>query len=361
MKSLAETLASVRDRIAQYQGKDVNEQDTKTAFIDPVLRALGWDVGNLAEVRQEYKVMPRDNPVDYALFLSGVRQLFVEAKALRQNLEDRKWTVQTVNYGNTAGVRWTVITNGDEYRIYNACVGVPLEEKLFRSIRISDPSSSPEDTLALLSKDRIADFESIWELHNTDHHVQAVLGQVFSPRPHPVLMRLVKRLVKERIKTASSKAIRESLARVCARLGFPAETAISSPRPSAGERAQQSPGSERARKAWETRRKNGGAMAQKRSTLKEIIDAGILNPPVKLTRRFKDSDLEAELQADGSVCFRGKAYKTLSAAGGAAITAVSGRPVAGADGWKFWQFADKSGNRVPLDIARQEYLKRTTS
>ena len=216
MNSLAETLADVRNKIAQYQGREVNEQDTKTAIINPVLRALGWEVGNLEEVSQEYRKTPKDNPVDYALFLLRVPKLFVEAKALGHNLDDHKWISQIVNYGNAAGVKWTVITNGDEYRIYNACVDVPLEEKLFRCVRLSDPNSSPEDTLALLSKDRISDIESLWESHFMDHRVRAALEQVFSPEPHPVLMRLVKRLVKEGVKKVSSKEIRASLARVCA-------------------------------------------------------------------------------------------------------------------------------------------------
>jgi hypothetical protein len=55
MSTLSEALDQVRQRIALYQGKELNEQNTKTALIDPVLRVLGWEVGNLEEVSQEYK------------------------------------------------------------------------------------------------------------------------------------------------------------------------------------------------------------------------------------------------------------------------------------------------------------------
>jgi hypothetical protein len=83
MSELSLVLDKVRAKIAQYQGKEILEQNTKTALIDPVLRALGWNVGNLEEVSQEYKHTPTtSNPVDYALFIEKEPKLFVEAKAL---------------------------------------------------------------------------------------------------------------------------------------------------------------------------------------------------------------------------------------------------------------------------------------
>ena len=31
---------------------------------------LGWDIHDYAEVKREFKIKPRDNPVDYALFIN---------------------------------------------------------------------------------------------------------------------------------------------------------------------------------------------------------------------------------------------------------------------------------------------------
>ena len=50
----------MQKRITSYQGKAINEQDTKAALINPVLQALGWEIGNLEEVSQEYKRKPQD-------------------------------------------------------------------------------------------------------------------------------------------------------------------------------------------------------------------------------------------------------------------------------------------------------------
>ena len=84
--------------------------------------ALGWDVGNLEEVSQEYKRRPKDKPVDYALFLLRTPKLFVEAKALGQSMDAPKWANQIMGYAAVGGVKWVVLSNGDEYQIYNACV-----------------------------------------------------------------------------------------------------------------------------------------------------------------------------------------------------------------------------------------------
>ena len=57
-------LKTLGERIARYQRQGIGEQDTKAALIVPVLRALGWDVEDLEDVKLEYRRRPADNPVD---------------------------------------------------------------------------------------------------------------------------------------------------------------------------------------------------------------------------------------------------------------------------------------------------------
>jgi len=99
---------------------------------------LGWDTHDPDEVFREYRRKPQDNPVDHALFLHRSPRLFVEAQGLGTNLLDRKWVSQTLGYATVVGVEWCVLTNGDEYRLYNAHAPVDVEEKLFRSVTVSD-------------------------------------------------------------------------------------------------------------------------------------------------------------------------------------------------------------------------------
>ena len=64
---LMEGLDQAAARLARLGGKPLGEQDTKAALISPVLRALGWDVEDVEQVRHEYRHQSSDRPVDYAL------------------------------------------------------------------------------------------------------------------------------------------------------------------------------------------------------------------------------------------------------------------------------------------------------
>ena len=104
---------------------------TRAALINPMLKALGWDNEDLEQVQQEYRFQSSDNPVDYALMEGAKPSLFVEAKALGKDLGDQKWASQIMGYASVAGVEWVVLADGNEYRIYNTHVPVPVAEKLF--------------------------------------------------------------------------------------------------------------------------------------------------------------------------------------------------------------------------------------
>src|SRR5262245_4257431 len=118
MSQLSEAIANVRAKIQRQGSKNLNEQATKATLVQPVLRALGWDVEDLEDIQLEYRRKPSDKPVDYALMMLRTPCLFVEAKGLGENLGDPKWANQFIGYAMVAGVEWVVLTNGDEYRVY---------------------------------------------------------------------------------------------------------------------------------------------------------------------------------------------------------------------------------------------------
>jgi hypothetical protein len=70
-------------RLRQYK-----EEDTKAEFIEPLFEALGWDVRNKShddEVTREDKISR--GRVDYCFRIEGIPKLFLEAKALKADLE----------------------------------------------------------------------------------------------------------------------------------------------------------------------------------------------------------------------------------------------------------------------------------
>jgi len=68
--ALGAVLREVAERIERHRGTNIGEQNTKLALVNPVLRALGWDVEDLEDVRSEFRRVPSDKPVDYALMLA---------------------------------------------------------------------------------------------------------------------------------------------------------------------------------------------------------------------------------------------------------------------------------------------------
>src|ERR1035437_3419652 len=219
MADLEVTLATVHERIAKYQRPGIGEQDTKAALIVPVLRALGWDVEDLEEVKLEYRRRPNDNPVDYALFVTRTARLFVEAKALGANLNDPKWANQMLGYAMAAGVEWVALTDGNEYRIYNSHAPVPVEQKLFRQVRLTDPGSRPAETILLLSKAQLADhlIDELWKAHFIDRQILAVLERLFGPDPDRSLVRLIR----SQVPALMPGEIRAGLSRLRATFDFP--------------------------------------------------------------------------------------------------------------------------------------------
>lgn len=249
MADLDVTLTTVRERIAKYQRPGIGEQDTKAALIVPVLRSLGWDVEDLDEVKLEYRRRPADNPVDYALFVSRTARLFVEAKALGANLGDPRWANQMLGYAMAAGVEWVALTDGNEYRIYNSHAAVPVEQKLFRLVRINDPSTRPQETLALLSKAQMADhlIDELWKAHFIDRQILATLEALFGAEPDPSLVRMIR----NRIPALTPVDIRAGLGRLRVTFDFPRVPSV----PQAPSRPPTSPEPDRvsgARRARQT-------------------------------------------------------------------------------------------------------------
>ena len=154
MNDLRETIKRCSERLDRHRrpNQRVGEQNTKVMLVEPVLQALGWDLFNPEEVNREYRRRGTDNPVDYALLLLRTPRLFVEAKGLGENIDDPRWANQTISYAAVAGVEWVALTDGAQWRIYNAHAPVPIEDKLFRKVDVAQDPDGASELLQLLSK-----------------------------------------------------------------------------------------------------------------------------------------------------------------------------------------------------------------
>jgi RAMA domain-containing protein len=267
--------------------------------------------------------------------------MFVEAKALGQNLNDRKWASQIMGYAAVAGVRWVVLTNGDEYRIYNSHEAVPVEKKLFRIVRVSDEDEPSEETLALLSKESVAELESLSQESFVDRRVQEAIDALFEPEPDEGLVRLLRRRIPPEITTRQLRAALSRLRR------SPAEQPERAPAPPFVASARRT-------KAASGPRAFGEGTPWNAVTLGDLISARRLSPPVDLHRRYKGHDLHARIERDGRVSFDDQVYGSLSVAGSMARRSVIGADQrAQTNGWTFWKLRGADGYEREVDDLRR--------
>lgn len=100
--------------------KEYNEEATKTAFIQPLLKdVLGWDVNDRNEVSPEEKISR--GRVDYGLKVEGKTKFYIEAKPPKADLS--KHIEQAVRYGyNRKGVPFVLLTDFEELKLFDVTV-----------------------------------------------------------------------------------------------------------------------------------------------------------------------------------------------------------------------------------------------
>ncbi len=105
-----------RQLIESSPGMD--EQNTKAKLIQPFLDLLGWDFYS-TEVELEYMVQmgSRNKHVDYALFAGDSPAVFVEAKSLRDGLDNDDLGQLRSYMRQKLDVDWGILTDGRSFEV----------------------------------------------------------------------------------------------------------------------------------------------------------------------------------------------------------------------------------------------------
>ncbi len=116
----------------EYRAASYNETQTRRQFIDPLFKALGWDVENEQGVSEIYREVVHEDSLrieqtikapDYSFRLGGARKFFVEAKKPSVDLQyDRHPAFQLRRYGWSANLPISVLTDFEEFAIYDCRV-----------------------------------------------------------------------------------------------------------------------------------------------------------------------------------------------------------------------------------------------
>jgi predicted transport protein len=228
--TVAETIPKALKAVAKLKASSAaNEANTKAHVIEPILSALGWDPLDIDSVVREVKVYD-GTFLDYALKLSGTARIYVEAKGLGENLDDKKFMAQAINYANNDGVLWCVLTNGVRWSVYKTNEPVTMDRKLLLEIDLAEEADSTSEKaklLSLISREAVeaGDLDNFGDRVFTDARVRAALESLALDSPDTLVHAISSRLEAPDVQPA---AIRRSLARV---LDFklPAETGLTKP------------------------------------------------------------------------------------------------------------------------------------
>ena len=114
LQDLAAKIQRERDQIE-------TEEATKTAFVMPFIKLLGYDVFNPREVVPEYTAdvgIKKGEKVDYAILHDGKSAILFECKKCDENLDNTHLN-QLFRYFSATEARIGVLTNGIVYRFFS--------------------------------------------------------------------------------------------------------------------------------------------------------------------------------------------------------------------------------------------------
>jgi len=154
-KQQIQKLVEKYQRVAEANKiKSYNEAQTRNEFIEPLFEYLGWDMRNLTtdnEVTTEENIS--GGRVDLSFRFNNIPAMFLEAKAMKVDLDEWKWAEQAINYSWNKSVTWAILTDFESIKIFNAEIPPKnISQNLFIEIKCLDYIDR-FDQLWLLSKE----------------------------------------------------------------------------------------------------------------------------------------------------------------------------------------------------------------
>ena len=118
LEKIKALIEKYQDAVKDGRASKYNEEMTKKDFILPLFDALGWKTSDSREVSAEEQVSKKR--VDYGFRINGIPKFFLEAKSLKEDLDNTKFFEQAVSYAWHKGCTWAVLTNFVRVKILNA-------------------------------------------------------------------------------------------------------------------------------------------------------------------------------------------------------------------------------------------------
>lgn len=160
MNGLNNVLGTVMERMRTYRSLyEQNEMAVRDQIINPILRTLDWNPENPEEVRPN--VSTEEGIPDYALIKNGNTMLFVEAKKLSVDVEQKEVMGQLAKYAFGAGTKYGVLTNGAVWMLIRSFEeGTTLTERVvWKADLENEELSSVSRKLITISRSKVEQIE----------------------------------------------------------------------------------------------------------------------------------------------------------------------------------------------------------
>src|SRR6266566_2058807 len=122
-----------------YKSGQYNEAQLRQEFIDPMFKALGWDIDNVRGYAEQYKDVIHEDAIkiggatkapDYCFRIGGTRNFFLEAKKPSVDIKtDAHPAYQLRRYAWSAKLPLSILTDFEEFAVYDCRVEPRLADK----------------------------------------------------------------------------------------------------------------------------------------------------------------------------------------------------------------------------------------
>lgn len=177
-----ETVYLLSERIRTQKDSVGTEEATKTAFVLPMIKALGYDIFNPLEVVPEMDcdlIRSKGEKIDYAILKDGGEPIIlIECKDAKQNLDLHSTQLQ--KYFVASKSRFGVLTNGIEWRFYTDIDRTNImDETPFLVINMLNPSDSLLEQLKKFHKSNFNEEEAFGNANELKYvnEIKAILQQ----------------------------------------------------------------------------------------------------------------------------------------------------------------------------------------
>ena len=138
-KEILDLVARFEMHVEAYKAGQYNETQLRRDYLDPLFKALGWDIDNTAGHAEAYRDVIHEDAIrigtavkapDYCFRVGGTRKFFLEAKKPKIFIkEDIEPAYQLRRYAWTAKLPLSVLSDFEEFAIYDCRIRPAKNDK----------------------------------------------------------------------------------------------------------------------------------------------------------------------------------------------------------------------------------------